>query len=59
MKIVAHLPVPAGELKLKRISDYGWIETRRDKHHTAVRLTPEGIPKPRRLVELGLKAKSK
>ena len=55
-KIVAHLPIPAGELTLKRIRDYGWIESRGEKQHAAVRLTPEDFkatrsiaPKPRRL----------
>ena len=30
-KVVAHLPVPAGELMLSRILDYGWIEGRGEK----------------------------
>ena len=31
-KVVAHLPVPAGELMLSRILDYGWIESRGKGH---------------------------
>jgi hypothetical protein len=42
-KIVAHLPVPAGELRLNRIRDYGWIEIRGEKQRTAIRLTPAGL----------------
>ena len=40
-KVVAHLPVPAGELMLSRILDYGWIESR--KQRKAIRLTPAGL----------------
>jgi len=42
-KIVAHLPVPAGELRLNRMRDYGWIEIRGEKQRTAIRLTPAGL----------------
>jgi hypothetical protein len=42
-KIVAHLPIPAGEMMLSRIRGYGWIESRREKQHTALRLTPAGL----------------
>lgn len=42
-KIVAHLPIPAGEMTLSRIRDYGWIESRGEKHRTAIRLTPAGL----------------
>lgn len=42
-KIVAHLPIPAGEMMLNRIRDHGWIESRREKQHTALRLTPAGL----------------
>jgi hypothetical protein len=42
-KIVAHLPVPAGEVMLSRILDYGWIESRSEKQRTAIRLTPAGL----------------
>jgi predicted transcriptional regulator len=42
-KIVAHLPIPAGELMLSRMREYGWIESRSEKHKMAVRLTPAGL----------------
>jgi hypothetical protein len=42
-KIVAHLPIPAGELMLSRLLHYGWIESRGEKQHTAIRLTPAGL----------------
>jgi hypothetical protein len=42
-KIAAHLPIPAGEMTLNRIRDYGWIESRGEKHQTAIRLTPAGL----------------
>jgi hypothetical protein len=42
-KIAAHLPIPAGEMMLTRIRNDGWIETRGEKHHTAIRLTPAGL----------------
>jgi hypothetical protein len=42
-KIVAHLPIPAGELMLSRMREYGWIESRGEKHKTAIRLTPAGL----------------
>ena len=48
-KIVAHLPVPVGELMLKRIHGYGWIEYRRENQHTALRLTPLGLQAMRSL----------
>jgi len=60
-KIVAPLPIPVGEMMLIRMCDYGWVETRGEKQHTAIRLTPAGLKamqsvKPkRRLVEIGLK----
>jgi hypothetical protein len=41
-KIVAHLPIPAGEMMLSRIRGYGRIESRREKQQTALRLTPAG-----------------
>ena len=65
-KIVAHLPIPLGEMMLSRMYDCGWIEIRGgEKQHTAIRLTPAGLKamqsvKPkRRLVEIGCKAKGK
>jgi hypothetical protein len=42
-KMVAHLPIPAGQVMLNRIRDYGWIESRRERQHTALRLTPAGL----------------
>ena len=42
-KVVAHLPVPVGELMLIRILDYGWVESRGEKQRKAVRLTPAGL----------------
>jgi hypothetical protein len=42
-KVAARLPTPAGELMLSRISNYGWIDTRGEKHHTVIRLTPAGL----------------
>ncbi len=42
-KIVAHLPIPAGEMMLTRILEHGWIESRRESQHTALRLTPLGL----------------
>ena len=42
-KIAARLPIPAGELMLSRIRNYGWIEIRGEKNHTAIKLTPAGL----------------
>ena len=63
-KTAARLPIPAGELMLSRLHNYGWIEIRGEKQHTAVKLTPAGreamrsaIKTTRRLVEPELKAK--
>jgi hypothetical protein len=42
-KIVARLPVSVGERVLRRMCDYGWVETRGEKQHTAIRLTPAGL----------------
>ena len=42
-KIAARLPIPAGELMLSRIRNYGWIEIRGEKHRTAIKLTPAGL----------------
>ena len=39
-KIASRLPVPAGELMLSRLLHHGWIESRAEKHHMAIRLTP-------------------
>jgi hypothetical protein len=42
-KIAARLPIPASELMLSRIRDYGWIEIRGEKQHTVIKLTPAGL----------------
>jgi hypothetical protein len=42
-KVVAHLPVPVGELMVSRLLDYGWIESRSEKQGKAIRLTPAGL----------------
>jgi|SRR6478609_4757343 hypothetical protein len=39
-KVVAHLPVPVGELMVNRLLEYGWIESRSEKQGKAIRLTP-------------------
>ena len=39
-KVAARLPIPAGEMMLSRIRNYGWIEIRGEKHRTAIKLTP-------------------
>ena len=57
-KIAARLPLPAGELMLSRIRNYGWIEIRGEKQHTAIKLTPAGHQALRQPLA-GLKAKRK
>jgi hypothetical protein len=42
-KIAARLPIPAGELMLSRIRNYGWIEIQGEKQHAAIKLTPAGL----------------
>ena len=42
-RMVNRLPVSAGEMTLSRLLQYGWIECRGEKQHTAVRLTPAGL----------------
>ena len=42
-KVIAHLPVPVGELMVNRLLDYGWIESRSEKQGKAIRLTPAGL----------------
>jgi hypothetical protein len=42
-KVAAHLPIPASELMLSRIRTHGWIESRGERHHTAIKLTPAGL----------------
>ena len=41
-KVVAHLPVPVGELMVNRLLDYGWIESQSEERK-AIRLTPAGL----------------
>jgi hypothetical protein len=42
-KIAARLPTPASELMLSRLLHHGWIESRGEKQHTAIRLTLAGL----------------
>jgi hypothetical protein len=42
-KIAARLPIPVSGLMLSRIHNYGWIEIRDEKKHTAIKLTPAGL----------------
>ena len=42
-KVAARLPIPAGQLMLSRIRNYGWIEIRGEKQNTAIKLTPAGL----------------
>jgi hypothetical protein len=42
-KVAARLPIAASELMLSRIRNYGWIEIRGEKQHTAIKLTPAGL----------------
>ena len=42
-KKVDRLPVKASELTLSRLLQHGWIESRGEKQHTAVGLTPAGL----------------
>jgi hypothetical protein len=42
-KIAAHLPIPAGEMMLVRLNEYGWIESQGEKQRTAIRLTQAGL----------------
>jgi hypothetical protein len=42
-RMVDRLPISAGEMTLVRLLDYGWIESRGEKQHMAVRLTPAGL----------------
>jgi len=50
-KMAAHLPIPAGEMMLNRICDYGWAESRREKQHTALKLTPAGLKAMRSVIK--------
>jgi hypothetical protein len=58
-KIVAHLHIPVGEMML--MCGFGWVETRGEKQHMAIRLIPAGLKVMseaiRRPVKIGLKAK--
>ena len=42
-KVLAHLPVPVGELMVSRLLDYGWIESQSEEQRKAIRLTPAGL----------------
>jgi hypothetical protein len=42
-KVASRLPVPAGELMLGRIREYGWIEIQGEGQLTAIRLTLAGL----------------
>jgi hypothetical protein len=42
-KMVAHLPIPAGEMTLSRLVHQGWIEIRGEGLHMEVRLTEAGL----------------
>jgi hypothetical protein len=42
-KVVAHLPVPVGELMVSRLLEYGWIESESEEQGKAIRLTPDGL----------------
>ena len=42
-KVVAHLPVPVGELMVSRLLEYGWIESESEEQGNAIRLTPYGL----------------
>jgi hypothetical protein len=42
-KLASRLPVPAGELMLNRIRDYGWVEIQGEKEGMALRLTSAGL----------------
>jgi hypothetical protein len=53
-KIAARLPIPAGELMLSRIRNFGWIEIRGEKRRTAIKLTPEGYKALRKPPAAGL-----
>jgi hypothetical protein len=49
-KIVAHLPIPVGEVSLRRLRQYAWVETRGEKHETEIRLTQTGLNAMRSVV---------
>ena len=42
-RMVDRLPISAGEMTLSRLLHHGWIESRGEKQHKAVRLTPAGL----------------
>lgn len=42
-KIVARLPISAGESTVNRLLHHGWIEGQGEKQHTANRLTRAGL----------------
>ena len=42
-RMVDRLPISAGEITLSRLLHHGWIESRGEQHHMAIRLTPAGL----------------
>jgi len=41
--MVDRLPVSVSELTLSKLLHHGWIESRGEKRHMAIRLTPAGL----------------
>jgi len=41
--VVDRLPVSVSELTLSKLLHHGWIESRGEGHHMAIRLTPAGL----------------
>ena len=42
-RMVDRLPVSVSELTLSKLLHHGWIESRGEKRHMAIRLTPAGL----------------
>ena len=42
-RVVDRLPVSVSELTLSKLLHHGWIESRGEGHHMAIRLTPAGL----------------
>jgi hypothetical protein len=49
-KVASRLPIPAGELMLSRLRDYGWIEIQGEKQNMEIRLTLAGHKAMRSLI---------
>jgi len=49
-RMVDRLPISAGEVTLIRLLHHGWIESRGEQHHMAIRLTPAGLEAMRSLI---------